>query len=454
MSLLPRLLLVIVTLASLACSDGEQKSRASHDSLGPAAAPTAAGADMCAEHGVLEAICTKCHPELAAVFQAKGDWCAEHGFPESVCPICHPEKGGRPSMKIAADDGAPADGLPVNMKDPAASKIAGIETVVAEERPNGPEISAVARIVYDASRVAMINARSPGVVREVRADVGKRVDKGAVLAIIESAAIGAERGKLQAARSRLQVADSTASRKRELHASGIAAQKDVQLAEQEREAARADLSAAEAALGVVGGGTGSGSTYAVTAPLAGVVVRRSIAVGQTVDSGPILFEVVDASSMWVEVDVPEQHVGAVKQGQVVNVVVDALPAKTFAAKVDYVAPEIDARTRTAHVRALLQNDDGALRANMFGKARIAVGSDHASVMVPRSAVQRAKSVQVVFIEKAPGKYETRRVTLGLEDGEQVEITKGIAAGDKVVTTGSFLLKTETLKDGIGAGCCD
>src|SRR5687767_13287158 len=72
-----------------------------------ARAPSAAASavdGMCAVHGVLQAVCTKCNPALVSIFQAKGDWCAEHGFPESFCPICHPEAGGRPAADVS---GAP-----------------------------------------------------------------------------------------------------------------------------------------------------------------------------------------------------------------------------------------------------------------------------------------------------------------------------------------------------------
>ncbi|MDP2345881.1 MAG: efflux RND transporter periplasmic adaptor subunit [Deltaproteobacteria bacterium] len=426
----------------------------------PPAASTAppkkgsAPSDMCAEHGVLEAICTKCHPALATIFKAKGDWCEEHDLPESVCPLCHPERGGRPQTSVdLKDDGAPADGTMVKLKSPEHATLVGIETAKAESRPNGPQIVAVARIVFDAGRVARMNARSPGVVREVRADVGTKVKRGQALAVIESAAVGGDRSKVIAARARLDAARSTAQRKSDLHERGIAARKDVEQAVLEREAASAELAAAEAALGGVGDG-GDGGSYVLTSPLDGVVVRRAVAVGQSVDQAPVLFEVVDSSMMWAEIDVPEQELAAAQPGQVVVVDVDAFPGRAFEGKVDYVSPEIEARTRTAHVRVALKNPDAALKANMFGRARIAVGTEHASVMVPRSAVQRAKDVQLVFVKKAAGHYEARRVRLGLEEGEHIEITKGIAAGEDVVTTGSFLLKTETLKDSIGAGCCD
>lgn len=458
----PRAILCF-TLLIAAVVSGACDRIASHD--GEAAGPSqpnkkattsaSVASDMCGDHGVLEAICTKCHPSLIPVFQAKGDWCAEHGFPESVCPLCHPERGGRPLANIdVTDDGAPADGTMVKLRSADLSTKVGIETVKAEERPNGPEVLAVARIVYDASKVARMNARSPGVVRELRVDVGAKVKKGQTLAVIESASVGEDRGRLLAARARLDAAMSAAQREADLLEKGISARKDVEQAVKEREAAAAEVTAAEAAVGAVGGAGGSGGSYALTSPIDGVVVRRDVAVGQTVDQGPTLFEVVDASAMWAEIEVAEQDVASVKQGQRVALTVDALPGRTFSGSVDYVAPEIEPRTRTAHVRVALTNDDAALRANMFGQARIAVGREHASVMVPRSAVQRAKEVQLVFVRKGNGEYEARRVRLGLEEGALVEITKGIATGEEVVTTGSFLLKTETLKGSIGAGCCD
>jgi cobalt-zinc-cadmium efflux system membrane fusion protein len=441
----------LVCVFLVACSLPPEEHRA-------AVAPANAVADMCREHGVLEALCTKHHPALIPVFQAKGDWCAEHGFPESLCPLCHPERGGRPAADVDVadndDDNAPADGTRVTLKSVELAKTAGIVTTPAVERANGPSINAVARVVYDAARVALVNARAAGVVREVRVDVGARVHKGQALAVIESADVGADRSSLQVARARLQVAESTAARERELVHKGISAQKDLQRAEQEREAAAADVAAAESALGVVGSGPGIAGHYTLTAPLAGIVVQRNIAVGQTLSLEPMLFQIVDPTAMWAEIDVNERDLAVVAVGQQVELTVDALPARRFIGTIAYIAPIIDVRTRTAQARVAIQNVDGALRAQMFGNARIAVGGDHASVMVPREAVQRAKAVHLVFVKIAPAQYEARRVTLGLEDGDNVEIVKGIKAGDDVVTVGSFLLKTETLKDAIGAGCCD
>ncbi len=91
---------------------------------------------------------------------------------------------------------------------------------------------------------------------------------------------------------------------------------------------------------------------------------------------------------------------------------------------------------------------------MFAQARVSLGAARMTVMVPRAAVQRAKDVKLVFVRLAEDEFEARRVVLGVVDGNNVEITKGIRPGEDVATDGSFLLKTETLKGSIGAGCCD
>ena len=450
------LLQALIAVVLVGCArEHEPDETAAHAAERKEAPRASAASDMCAEHGVLEALCTKCHPALTAVFKAKGDWCEEHGFPESICPTCHPERGGRPAVAIETkDDGAPADGLPVNLKSPDIEKHAGIQTAKAVVSENAPGVDAVARIVYDAAKVARVNARAAGVVRDLRVDVGSKVKKGEALAVIESASVGADRSALMAAQARVKGAEAEAQRQRELAGLGISAAKNVQASEQELAAARAEVSAAQAALGVVGASADGTGGYVLAAPLQGVVVKRDVAVGQTVDTAAVLFEVVDASAMWAEIDVAEADLAHVAVGQEAVLSLDALPDHALSGTIDYIAPEVDAKTRTAKARIALKNVDGKLRANMYGRARISIGAGRQSVVVPREALQTAKGVHVVFVRNGAGKFETRRVKLGLDLDDRVEIKDGLKAGEEVVTTGSFLLKTETLKDSIGAGCCD
>lgn len=425
----------------------------------PAPAPTKPAAAavegaICKEHGVLEAVCTKCNPALIAVFKAKGDWCEEHGFAESFCPVCHPERGGAPLVDVGSSGEGPADGTKVQLGAKETARLIGLRFDKAVERATTRDVLATARVVYDATRVAQVNPRMPGVVRSIRVDVGATVKVGAPLAVIESAGVGAEQARLQAARMRLEVADANHKRMEALVVEGISSERDLLTARREREEARADVRSAQASLGMVGATAEGGARYTMTSPIAGVVTERRATIGRLVDSTDLAFEIVDPSAMWIELDVPEDELALVRVGQPVTVVLESLAGRQYAGVLSYLAPSVDPRTRTAVARVPIANADGALRANAFGRARIAVSDPSAAVLVPRSAVQRARSVSLVFVRLSEDSFEARRVTVGQAEGDRVSVTGRVKAGDELVTEGSFLLKTETLKESIGAGCCE
>jgi membrane fusion protein, heavy metal efflux system len=448
---------------------GANRDRETASTATGEATDAATAAAMCLEHGILEALCTRCHPNLIPVFQAKGDWCAEHEFPESLCPQCHPERGGKPETlagEVGAED-APAHGLKVRFKSPEVAEQAGIETARAESAAEIVAIVATATLVADPARSALVNAPAPGVIRSFKVDLGTRVAPGTPLAVIESAAVAADRGRLAAARARAEVAATDHRRERELHARGISALKQVQAAEQAQREAEAEVLAALSALEMVGaqvdsvgGGEGgpksegSAGTYTLRAPVAGVVVARHFTVGTLVDLEETVLEIVDTAVLWADIDIPESQVGRVAQGQSVVIEVDALPGRSFTGTIRYLAPVIDPRTRTVQARAAIDNRDGALRANMYARARIAVPVTESSVVVPRSSVQAARGVSLAFVALGPSEFETRRVRVLPSDSEVVQVTAGLRPGENVVTTGSFLLMTETLKGSIGAGCCE
>ncbi len=452
-----RCLLLFATLFFLVVG-GCQRRDASPDQSAPVAASEIAdlgGADaegMCAEHGVLEAVCTKCHPKLIRIFQARGDWCAEHEFPESFCPLCHPERGGRPVADVAPDE-APANGLRITFATKEVAAQVGIETSRALRGEQATVILATATIVADAAKSAHVNVRSPGVIRAFKVDLGTKVMKGTPLASIESAVVAEDRARLRSARARAETAGADYEREKQLHDKGISSQKEVQAAQQAYEEAKADGAAAEAAVGLVGGAEGAG-VYNLVAPIGGAVTARNFTVGSLVDQEETIFEILDTSSLWAEIDIPESQASRVAVGQHVVLEVDGLEGRKFDGILQYVAPVVDTRTRTIKSRAALDNPDGALRANMYARAQISVSSAGGTALVPRAAVQEAKGAQLVFVALAVDEYETRRVRVDPSDGELVAVTAGLEPGELVVTTGSFLLKTETLKESIGAGCCE
>ena len=443
-----------VALMALVASGCGPKADSEKQEIQPAVVTTPVRSDdLCAEHGVLEVICTKCHPKLIAVFQAKGDWCPEHGFPMSVCPVHHPERGGRPAMEVGVDQ-APASGTKVRFKTLAAARDAGIETVAAERGMEGAGVFATATIVADASHVAVVNPRAPGVVRSIQEDLGSSVVAGAPLAVLESSAVGEDRSRLQAAKARAAVAEANYRRAKELFDKGLAATREVEEAERDWEWAKSDVTAAAGALGMVGATEDLEGTYVLRAPIGGVVTKRAATVGTLVDTDDPLFEIVDTSQLWADIDVPETYAHRVRPGQRVVFAVEGLPGREFHGIVKFVSPMIDPQTRTTKVRATLQNRERLLRVNMFAKARIVDDANASAVLVPKAAVQDAKGVQLVFVQLAPDVYEARRVRTMPAGNDKVAVASDIRPDERIVTTGSFLLKTETLKESIGAGCCE
>jgi cobalt-zinc-cadmium efflux system membrane fusion protein len=413
---------------------------------------------VCQEHGIQEAICTKCNPSLIPVFRAKKNFCEEHGFPKSACPICYPEKKGQIIVAETTKKEElppPEDGTQVRLKNPEIARLAGIQTVKASEHPSNAVLSATAEIAYDATKYAQINARASGVVRELKVDVGARVETKTALAVIQSAAVGADRSRVKGNSAALSAAKENLRRTKELVETGLAPQKDLVTAQAAVDAAQAEYSGSVAALGEIDKGAQISGGYALTSPINGIVVERSAALGKFVDTDDVLFEVADTSVMWVEIDIPEVDVALASLGQEVEVIVDSLPGKPFKGKISYISPAVDRHTRTVRARASLENPDGLLRANMFATAML-LGEQRSAVMVPRSAVQSVRGVSLVFVQLEKTFFEARYVTLIPDDGtgELVGISKGLKAGEDIVTDGSFLLKTETLKESIGAGCCD
>jgi cobalt-zinc-cadmium efflux system membrane fusion protein len=353
---------------------------------------------------------------------------------------------------LSKSDGAPADGTKVRLKSKETARLADIRTEKAVARTGNDGIVVTAKVTYDATKLADVNARAAGVVRELKVEVGARVKQGAALAVIESAQVGADRSKLAAASARVKVAEENLAREKQLHDEKISSRKSLLEAQQELEAARADQAAIASGLAIVGG-AGAGGRYTLTAPIDGTVTVRKATIGKLVDPEEALFQVVDTALMWAELDVPEKELARVHAGQAVALTLDAVEGD-IAGTLDYLAPAVDPHTRTAKGRVRLENRRGDLRANMYGRARVVLPSGQAGVLVPRSAVQRAKDVSLVFVRLSDEQYEARRVQTGGSDDERIEVTRGVKPGEDVVTQGSFLLKTETLKDSIGAGCCD
>lgn len=395
------------------------------------------------EHQVPADQCTKCSPELAAVFQELGDWCAEHGLPESHCRQCNP------GLTFTA----PAPRV-VRLASEATARDVGIKTVRVAPRRFSRTLEVVGRLDFNQNRLAQLSARGDALILDVKVDVGDEVKAGQPLATLASGHVGSGQAQHAAAEARLKAARAAAQREEGLVQKGVSPRKHLETAQAELAAAEAELGAARAALGAAGAAPGAGGYYALSAPFAGSVVSRDAVAGRSAAAGQVLLQVADLATLWAQLDVPEAEAGLVRPGQRVVLTFEGARAPPLESSVSRVAASVDPATRTVAARVELPNPDRALKAGAFVRAKIHVAGEQDALLVPRAAVQRAEGQTLVFVQKGPGLYEPVAVAVGAEAGGLVEILSGLKAGAEVVTTGAFLLKTEVLKDSIGAGCCE
>jgi membrane fusion protein (multidrug efflux system) len=281
-----------------------------------------------------------------------------------------------------------------------------------------------------------LSAEVSGRVTRVALEEGDAVEPGTPIVEIDP-----ERRKLEVETARAQAAQASATlqkeqrelaRVRTLHESAIASQSRLDAAETAVALARAGAEAARARHGVAERALSDAS---VAAPFAGLLARRHVNVGEFVQPGTPLFDLVSLDPIDVVFRVAEVDSGRVHKGQIVLVSVAPYPDREFEAIVDVVSPTIDTDTRTLRVRATLANPDGMLRPGLFARADLGVDLRRDVVLVPEEAVLERSDGSVVFALGAEGRVERRRVRTGGFHAQGIEILEGVTPGETVVVRG-------------------
>jgi membrane fusion protein (multidrug efflux system) len=179
----------------------------------------------------------------------------------------------------------------------------------------------------------------------------------------------------------------------------------------------------------------------VRAPFDGVVGERLVSVGDYVTRGTKIASVLRVSPLRLELTVPAQYVTVVAVGSAVSLEVDAYPGETFTGQVRFVSPALRSETRALVVEAIVANTDGRLKPGLFATARMEQSTKTPALLVPAAAVQKTPTANRVFVIAAD-RVEERLITVGQAEGDRVEATSGLAAGERVVLGG-----LERLKDG-------
>ena len=197
------------------------------------------------------------------------------------------------------------------------------------------------------------------------------------------------------------------------------------------------------------GGHRIASHNTLRAPFAGIITKYDVAAGEVVEPEREMFTITDLATVWIQADVYEKDLGKVRAPVDVAIKADAYPDRVFTGRLTYVSDVIDPATRTAKVRCVVANPDGALKLDMFVKVAIPTNDRRSAVVVPVAAVQTVEEQHIVFVKQTATRFERRIVQTGTVAGDLVELTSGVKAGETVVGPGSFYLKTALLRERIG-----
>jgi membrane fusion protein (multidrug efflux system) len=282
----------------------------------------------------------------------------------------------------------------------------------------------------------MIAAEIEGRVTELAIDEGGSVVKGQTVIEIDPQRrkldLGAATARRAQARANYRKEKSQTERVRKLRSEKIASLQKIEEAETALLLAQAELEAEEAAVGVAQRALDDAS---VSAPFDGLVARRLVDLGEFVQPGTVLFELVSLNPMEAVFSLTELDTERVRLDQPIQVQVGAFKDRTFHGKVTFVAPTIDPETRTLRIKAEIDNSDGALRPGLFARVSLGVSRREKVLMVPEEAVIQRASSAYVFRVLEDDRVERVAIETGAQDQGRVEIRGPIEAGDWIVTRG-------------------
>ena len=327
-----------------------------------------------------------------------------------------------------------------------------IETTELTVKPMSIPISATAVIELNADRVAKISPRASGKIIKLIASQGDRVRAGQPLAHFDTPEIGQIWAEQLKAKSRVELSRKNLKREESLFEKNVSPEKDVLKARQELSEAEADLDLAKGKASLLGidlkPSTGGGRNYpviALSSPIGGVVVEKSVSQGESVGPDKVLFTVADLSALWVMVDIYEKDLANLKVCTGVKVSTAAFPEKTFQGRVSNIGDMLDEKTRTVKARVTVDNSGGLLKPGMFASVIIASGKAENTLAVPASALQRVGEKLIAFVAMDATTFEKRVVTVGPAMNGMHQVLSGLKPGERVVTKGAFILKSEAMK---------
>ncbi len=356
------------------------------------------------------------------------------------CPICgmtlvplqSPSKGVAQKQAGEAAEAAFPPGT-VHI-DPLKQQLIGVAYGEVRFEPIVHTIRTVGKVTYDETKIARVHPKIEGWIERVHVDyVGKLVRKGEPLVELYSPELVATQQEYLLALRAKETLGRSAYRE-------IAAAADSLYEASKRRLELWDIP--EADIRRIHQRGQPSRTLALYAPVSGFVLARNAFERQRVTPETELYVIADLSTVWVLADIYESEVPMVRVGQMATMTLPAFPGRVFRGRVTYISPQVENVTRTVKIRLEFPNPGFALKPDMYANVELHVHYGR-RLWVPEGAVLDSGQEQIVFIAHEGGYFEPRRVRLGPKVGDRYIILEGVKAGERVVTSGTFLIDSES-----------
>ncbi|HJT86273.1 MAG TPA: efflux RND transporter periplasmic adaptor subunit [Bryobacteraceae bacterium] len=362
---------------------------------------------------------------------------AMHPWYKSDKPGVAPDCGMKLVPVYPGDETKYADGsMPPGtvQVSPQKQQLIGVEYGTVQYASVSDSIRAAARVGLDETKIAKVQPKLTGWIDRVFVDfTGKHVNKGdPLLTIYSPEALATQNEYLLALQARHTMQDNP------VHEMVMSTEDLVAAAKKRLELW--DITGAQ--IDRIGRTGEPIKNLTLDSPISGFVMERNAFPSQRVTPDTVLYTVADLSTVWVIADVFEYEASNVRLNQPATLTLDYLPGRVFRGRVSYILPQVDPATRTLKVRIQFENPGEVLKPDMYGQVEIRAGGGR-RLVVPASAVLNSGDRQVVFVDRGNGNFEPRDVKIGAQDDQGVEILSGLKAGERIVTSGNFLLDSES-----------
>jgi multidrug efflux pump subunit AcrA (membrane-fusion protein) len=352
--------------------------------------------------------------------------------PKARCPECGMKLVPR-SADVDADAATSerqvAGLAPVELS-PDRVQLMGVRTAVATREALGSTIRAPGFVAVDDTRLIAVSARFPGWIEAIAAgNVGQLVEKGDLLATLYSP------DAVQAQQQLLAVTRWSDPKSPGPRPAGTEYQREARTKLELFGFAPQDIDE------LIASGAPN-RIMKIRAPVRGFVGKKSILAGAFVQPGAEMFQVADLSSVWVVVDVYAGDIRRIRVGQKAQLEVPTYPGERYSGRIAFIYPALAVSTRSLQARIEMRNPGLHLRPGMYGDVTIETGASPA-VVVPAEAIVDTGEARYVFVAQGAGRFEPRPVTVGWTENGRAAILAGVAEGERVVTTASFLVDSES-----------